>query len=432
MQTRGALKKKNSSSKTLEISTPMKPVAYKSSIKPSKKTAEFTEESEDDNLDEIENDAEEIEELIGNMVNQMENLDPRIRNEVARRLNHQLENFDEPAKKSSRSRKEAPIPVKVPSKRPPAVVTPPPVKKSSRIELQKRKEKTPPVFNGEDNLSEWILQYEMVSQYNQWSEDEMIDQLPFAVSGIALSFVRNANIMEKSWEEIKQALEERFISVSSEVHYRSLLKKLSQNKGESVNSFIGRLETISSNLKTKLVEDEMKTHFLEGLLPQFRQQLILFSHLSWKDLQKIALQLDGLKPKNDSPVRKSEQSTTQLAPPVTLPSASSDVVSSASSNATSLSTLAMDLNKRDIFRTVTGEPICKRCKRVGHMQYDCNEAPYYGGNVKNSFRGNSRGNKFRGSFRGNSRGNFRGNRNRNANVPPKELSSDSKSTKQEN
>lgn len=93
----------------------------------------------------------------------------------------------------------------------------------------------------------------------------MIRQLPFAVSGIALSFLRildMEDLKELPWDVVKEMFEKRFLSVSLEVTYRLQLRNLTQNKGEAINSFIERIKNIASNFKQRMTDSDLKVTFL--------------------------------------------------------------------------------------------------------------------------------------------------------------------------
>lgn len=382
------------------------------------------------------NIVDEDEEMFADILTQIENLPANVRDRISSSLNNndnEEQSVEIDVTRASAKRATAPIkrvtPVKravPPSKAAPIKIVNVPLPRpevvidEDRVFMTKRQPKLPPIYNGISDLEDWFIQYEAVAVHNNWDELEMIDQLVFAVSDVALAFLRSKKLSDlrvMGWDVIKELFIQRFAPLSSKVSLRGELRRLNQNKGESLNLFIGRLQHICNRIGN-VTEDEQKSHFLEGLLPEFQKSLMLFSNLSWEELIQKAIQLDSLKikeasPKKEVPVLNSMASTSS----VTFTPASSSVPA-----------LAVDFNNRNIGRTLTGEIICRKCGGIGHYMRGCAKVDSDNLNFKHKKFYNQQ-NKFKRNYRNKP---YVRNWNSKANSSDHKESTDSKSMKQEN
>eukprot|EP00117_Sycon_ciliatum_P020575 scpid61627/ scgid18287/ len=132
---------------------------------------------------------------------------------------------------------------------------------------------TPDKFTGarDSDWPSWLLQFETVSQVNNWTPQHQVAYLGLYLSGAALSYYHSldANVRQGPLPQLLQLMEQRFNAPQQADMYRAELQGRRQRPGEPLSDYceaIRRLARYSYPTLQPAVQDTLgKDQFIAGL-----------------------------------------------------------------------------------------------------------------------------------------------------------------------
>ena len=151
----------------------------------------------------------------------------------------------------------------------------------------------PSVFYGDGSadVEDWLLEFEAVSDANQWSVITKRLMLPAFLRGVALRWYSSINEVTNDEKKLdfvllKLALLTRFQSVDLKEKRRLEFESISQRKSESVADFCLRFNSLSA--LQELSDTVICTKFKESLLPEIRKWVYFAAPKSLSETMETA------------------------------------------------------------------------------------------------------------------------------------------------
>ena len=127
-------------------------------------------------------------------------------------------------------------------------------------------------FNGENEWSTWIAQFEAIARRKDLSENEMLDQLLPRLEGQAAQFVftQLPPMVLDSYQMLKKEMDSRFRTIETARSFASKFSRRSQRQNESLEEYAADLKRLydkAHGYRSRRAWDEDSVRrFLEGLL----------------------------------------------------------------------------------------------------------------------------------------------------------------------
>lgn len=260
----------------------------------------------------------------------------------------------------------------------------------------------PPPFygNGEIDVEEWFIQFQKDCSFNRWGDQQRFESLTLSLRGAAEEWRRSyvsqhqLNPTELTFSAMSDALRRAFKYQNDfkDVH---LLRQLAQGPTETVDSFYWRTINLCNRIDTNISDKIKKVSFIEGLRPEIRQALIF-------DLGQLMIEIvEKAKSVEAIMSNKTVVSVASAVVPLQLEQQIGDLQTKFSTLQNTLVNIQQQISYQPVttslnaiptayrsvkrqqdvkkrrqtsFRahwTVDGKPICRRCKKVGHLSYVC-------------------------------------------------------------
>lgn len=127
-----------------------------------------------------------------------------------------------------------------------------------------------PTFNGKDKWDTFISLFQKVADYKNWDNTVRCQRLMIALRGSALEFVDTLQLrVTKDYDQLKQALAQRFGIASNEALYRVKFKGRRRNENESLDKYIQDLQYLAEraypNERGSIYHRLIVEQFVEGI-----------------------------------------------------------------------------------------------------------------------------------------------------------------------
>ena len=135
----------------------------------------------------------------------------------------------------------------------------------------KRKTMKVDTYNGESTaLQDYIAHFELVAEWNHWTDKEKAIQLGASLRGVAQKVLGDAPMIDRlDYDKIKTALEYRFAPRDRQAIFKTELLTRKRKKGETLNEFgysIRRLVGQAFPKYSVSAQEEMSIdYFIQGL-----------------------------------------------------------------------------------------------------------------------------------------------------------------------
>lgn len=170
-----------------------------------------------------------------------------------------------------------------------------------------RREKEPEKFDGKSvTWSDFILQFEDVSDWNKWTYREMGQQLSMALKGDALKLISSlTSDQRRDYFELKKVLQQRYNPRERTPAYKSEFKARRRQRGETLEDFGYSLRRLSHfaypdhpyEVRDELVVDK----FIEGLVDKEMGRHVQFQHpKSLEDAISYAVEFEAFEKNYES------------------------------------------------------------------------------------------------------------------------------------
>ena len=147
-------------------------------------------------------------------------------------------------------------------------------------------------FSGSQNAEGWWQKFKIAIQINDWKDTDCILQLPFFLTGAALSWYTALEAGTKTdWTKLSAEFEKFFLKQEPTLVTESKLLSRRMRAGETVDEFLAELIELGTKLGKST--NSLATNFLNGLPSQAMRDFVVStdSHTidSYKNRARIYL-----------------------------------------------------------------------------------------------------------------------------------------------
>jgi hypothetical protein len=245
------------------------------------------------------------------------------------------------------------------------------------------------IYSGGSDFKGWVKDMEKAGALVQMNDNRMkmlaLQTLAGSAADFCVRFLKTHN--NCSWDELTEAMAERYCDTADVQVARMRLRQLVQEKGEPVQLFADKIIELASEaytaaeLATGVVQSQLKDIFIDGLKdnhtfrrlisarPEDLTHAVRLATRMQADERACHLrrpepmEVDAIKLRSSSPDRLYRRQTQ-----VELLAKGLEQVMSISSISTSKPVSKADDPQ---WMTMDGRPICRFCKKVGHLKRDC-------------------------------------------------------------
>lgn len=99
--------------------------------------------------------------------------------------------------------------------------------------------RTPNTFHGDvfEDVEDWIAQFERVATFNRWDDADILRNVYYSLDDGARTWYENREATFRTWNDLRQQLQEAFSSTDRREHALRLLETRVQKTNESVTMF---------------------------------------------------------------------------------------------------------------------------------------------------------------------------------------------------
>ena len=165
--------------------------------------------------------------------------------------------------------------------------------------VQSQRNLRPPAYCGKSSFSDFVVQFELISQLSGWNLSIMALELASCLRGTAVSVLSELEFHERThYPSLKQALANRFESGNLSQIYKAQLKSRVRKSEESIPELaqeISRLVRFAySDLTSSLREGIAKDAFIEALSDRELKLVVFQRHpKSFQEAVQVALDCDA-------------------------------------------------------------------------------------------------------------------------------------------
>lgn len=138
-----------------------------------------------------------------------------------------------------------------------------------------------PIFSGnvDEDVNAWILSVKTAAKANTWNDDQLKEQLPLSLKGVALTWYQAIGSLNNNLENIFEAFRKNF-SRKNQDSALYLVSNMYQMQDESVMQFGMRI--INANPNNEFVNSTSRAFFIRGLKEEISTTL---SHKEYSDFK---------------------------------------------------------------------------------------------------------------------------------------------------
>lgn len=152
----------------------------------------------------------------------------------------------------------------------------------------------PKEFTGQGNVSieEWVEDFEIIANINQWEDKTLIRFLPaFLKENARTWYQRNCQNLN-TWKEVKKALIESFTPPQKRIYLLEKLHKRNQRTNESVEDYAQEIMRLCMQLDPKMRDIELGEYFFLGLQPHLKSKMQITSTSTFTTLKTQAQMIE--------------------------------------------------------------------------------------------------------------------------------------------
>ena len=140
----------------------------------------------------------------------------------------------------------------------------------------------PHQFDGEISWPAYLIQFNMISELNNWTSREKLLYLGASLTGKAREVLRNTDSkMRDTFEGLVQCLSERFGPDKHKDVFKALLQNKTQQPDENfhdlAHSIMGMVQSAYPTVTWKMADLLAKDHFIEAIGDSTIRDLVLFN-----------------------------------------------------------------------------------------------------------------------------------------------------------
>ena len=240
----------------------------------------------------------------------------------------------------------------------------------------------PHQFDGEISWPAYLIQFNMISELNNWTSHEKLLYLGASLTGKAREVLRNTDSkMRDTFEGLVQCLSERFGPDKHKDVFKALLQNKTQQPDENfhdlAHSIMGMVQSAYPTVTCEMADLLAKDHFIEAIGDSTIRDLVLFNEPNTlNEAVRIALRIQirkdqGINEKSgrgpsSSPFGESETASG-------FPSKIKDTLQVMEMTPQTVATLHKD-NMLKLTREANKKGqqlVCFKCGQLGHKMREC-------------------------------------------------------------
>ena len=240
----------------------------------------------------------------------------------------------------------------------------------------------PPMYDGTTSWSDYLIQFKMIAELNEWSEHEKLLHLGGSLDGVAREVLGDIDeSMRNSFDGLVQCLEDRFGPGKKEEIFRALLKNRAQKPGESLPDLAHGMRRLVRNAYPKaafhMIESMSRNHFIDAIADRSVQRLVYALEPETLDeAVRIAIKLtarDEHLNNQKSTMKKSVSFCRAVQPAQSTEIPSSSVKQESIENSIKLMQEQMERLTKLVSEKIRQpkDIVCFRCNQMGHKANMC-------------------------------------------------------------
>lgn len=156
---------------------------------------------------------------------------------------------------------------------------------------------TPGRFRGgvEENVQEYLTQFERVSRANGWDANKKKVILPCYLEGAALKWLENLEDSrgnELTWDEIVTGMKETFQGIAWDEQLEFKLRMRMQEENEAVEAYMQDVLNLCVKVDRDMQDSTKIKHILRGLKPSLLEKVMVMDNTTIADLHRNIRKLE--------------------------------------------------------------------------------------------------------------------------------------------
>lgn len=145
---------------------------------------------------------------------------------------------------------------------------------SSFVTLQQSR--APSIFRGEayEDVEDWLEQFERVANCNQWSPEQKLKEVYFALDDGARTWFKNREGNLRTWDEFRQEVQEAFANTDRRDHAQRLLESRIQKPNETVAMYVEDMARLFRRADPDMAEPKKLRYLMHGIKEQLFAGLV--------------------------------------------------------------------------------------------------------------------------------------------------------------
>lgn len=247
----------------------------------------------------------------------------------------------------------------------------------------------PPTYDGTTSLQDFLIQFEMASKLNDWSQEEKVLCLGCSLKGVAQEVLGDADgHRRQNYDELVQVLKERFGGQAQEEVFRAILSNRTQLPDESYPELAHAIRRLVKRTYPtapfEMLDRMAREHFIDAIgRPDVREWVWFREPNSLDEAVRLSIKVEARKNHENMKGGNKRMGVRAINPN---PADPKDQNSGSSSNDELKQTLAQicdnmnqmrmqmanmnrsNANKRPDYQN---RLICYWCNEPGHKKWDC-------------------------------------------------------------
>ncbi|MDD9361718.1 MAG: hypothetical protein PV344_02180, partial [Anaplasma sp.] len=127
--------------------------------------------------------------------------------------------------------------------------------------------RTPTPFHGEihEDVEDWLNQYDRVANFNNWTPEQRLQNLYFALEGTAKRWFENHEPTLTSWDVCRSELRRTFATQHRRERAEDLLRMRTQGPNETVTSFVEDVLRLSARADPQATDERKLRILMRGV-----------------------------------------------------------------------------------------------------------------------------------------------------------------------
>ena len=144
-----------------------------------------------------------------------------------------------------------------------------------------------------ENIKDWLLRYDLVSQSSNNNEEVRMISLPIFLSGTVLSWWYANQHNFNGWIDAKKQLIKAFSDPNEKEVYKQQLEQRKQAPNETVKQYANEIVKLCYHVNPTMKDSSKVKHFLRGLDPKIYNQIFLLkTGKTFEEVRQLAMEFE--------------------------------------------------------------------------------------------------------------------------------------------